>query len=366
MKKHINTLFLLLLGMFAFSCSNPDVDPVYNPDNVKASVLGSIDSSYTLTSDLASDTLVTFKFTEANFSNLKLAVQYTLYVDLADSSFANKKSLGTTTDISASIPVTVSKLNSVLLALGAEAGTSTAVEFEVVAEVLGESSTLSSFTALSSNTVSSTITPYSTDIVYPSIWVIGDYCGWSFDTSQHLYSYTQDEVNYEGVIDFGTSAANGFKINGAGNWSDSNVNWGVDGSVTAPSSEASSITLIASGSSGNITCYSKRFYKFSFNNSSLLLKQMYGFDQLGIVGTGVGSWTDDVVMSFDSSTQEFYVDITLATGLIKFRTDASWTLNFGGADGTLVAGGDNIAVTAGTYRITVNLNNSNGLIYTVE
>lgn len=364
MKKQINILFIMLLGILAFSCSDQDTEPVYNSSNVTPSVLSSVNSSYTLTSAEASDTVGTFNFTEADFSGLNMAVQYTLYVDLADSDFANKISLGTTTDPSAGIPVTVSKLNSALISLGAEADASTSVEFEVIAQVMGESSSISTFSPLTSNSVSSAITPYSTEIEYPKVWVIGDYCGWSFSSTQYLYSYTQDEVNYEGVVDFGSSAANGFKLTGVGSWDDSSVNWGT-GSTT-PSSEASSVTLTAGGSSGNIACYSKRFYKFSFNTSTLLLKQIYGFDQLGIVGDGVGSWSDDVIMSFDSSKQQFYADVTCVTGEIKFRADADWTVNFGGADGILSAGGNNIAVTAGTYRITVDLNNSSSLTYSIK
>lgn len=50
--------------------------------------------------------------------------------------------------------------------------------------------------------------------------------------------------------------------------------------------------------------------------------------------------------------------VTLAAGEIKFRENNDWTLNYGdtGADGSLEEGGDNIAVDAGSYKITLNLN----------
>lgn len=55
-----------------------------------------------------------------------------------------------------------------------------------------------------SNVVSTTITPYSADIQYPEIYAIGDYSSWGWDTAQSLFSFSEDEVNYEGLIDLAT------------------------------------------------------------------------------------------------------------------------------------------------------------------
>lgn len=367
MKKILKLLMIILFGVTAFSCSDQNADPSYNSENAVSSVLSSINSSYVLLYDNASDTLTTFTFTEPDFDGINFAVQYTLYADLSGSDFANAKSLGVTTVASDGIPVTVSKLNTILLALGVEAEASADVEFRVVAEAMGSSSSISEISSLYSNTVSTSVTTYNTEIVYPNVWVIGDYCGWSHTASQFLYSYTQDEINYEAVVDFGEKAASGFKITGIAGWED-DVNWGIDTSTTAPASEASSVSLIASGSSGNISCFSKRFYKLSFNTQTLLLKNLLGFDSLGIIGSGVGGWSDsdEIIMSFDTVEQEFYANVTLVDGEIKFRIDSSWTTNWGGSEGILSLGGDNIVVTAGTYRITVNLNNSDELTYSIE
>ncbi|WP_232730375.1 SusE domain-containing protein [Lacinutrix sp. Bg11-31] len=61
----------------------------------------------------------------------------------------------------------------------------------------------------------------------------------------------------------------------------------------------------------------------------------------------------------------FAAYVHLIDGEIKFRENNDWTVNYGdtGVDGTLEGGGDNIVVTAGTYYITMNLNN---LTYTLE
>jgi hypothetical protein len=87
----------------------------------------------------------------------------------------------------------------------------------------------------------------------------------------------------------------------------------------------------------------------------------------GVVGSGANDWgaTPDLPF-FTTSTEGILVAyVTLIDGEIKFRQDNLWTNNYGdtGVDGNLDAGGDNIVVTAGSYKITMNLNN---LTYTIE
>lgn len=83
----------------------------------------------------------------------------------------------------------------------------------------------------------------------------------------------------------------------------------------------------------------------------------------GVVGNATpGSWghpdIPDLPLYTTDVPGELVAYVTLRDGFIKFRTDNAWTLNYGdtGADGTLEEGGDDIAVTAGTYKIDLNLN----------
>lgn len=83
----------------------------------------------------------------------------------------------------------------------------------------------------------------------------------------------------------------------------------------------------------------------------------------GVVGSGTpGSWGNpdipDLPFYTTDTPGELVAYVTLRDGEIKFRTDNAWTLNYGdtGADGSLDEGGDNIVVTAGTYKIDLNLN----------
>jgi hypothetical protein len=78
----------------------------------------------------------------------------------------------------------------------------------------------------------------------------------------------------------------------------------------------------------------------------------------GVVGSGYNNWGDfpDAPFYATSATNELVAYVTLVTGDIKFRQNNAWDMNLGdnGADGTLEKDGANIAVTAGTYKITMN------------
>lgn len=88
---------------------------------------------------------------------------------------------------------------------------------------------------------------------------------------------------------------------------------------------------------------------------------------LGVVGSGYNNWgayADGYFYTTDTPNV-FVSYVTLLDGEIKFRENNDWTVNYGdtGADLTLDAGGDNIAVTAGNYKITVDLGAGT---YTIE
>ncbi|WP_242094388.1 SusE domain-containing protein [Aestuariivivens sediminicola] len=100
-------------------------------------------------------------------------------------------------------------------------------------------------------------------------------------------------------------------------------------------------------------------YKITFNtNDNTYTIDPYSW---GVVGSGYNDWGGagpDAKFYYDYSTDTFKVSVQLLNGEIKFRLNNDWGTNFGdtGADGTLDAGGDNIASTAGYYNITLDFN----------
>lgn len=200
---------------------------------------------------------------------------------------------------------------------------------------------------------------------YPKMTVVGSYQGWKPGQPQYVFDFAGDDAEYQGLIDFG---ANGydytkteFKITG--------TDWGADnGEHSAPEgaeieAEAAEIELV-SGSGSNISAYrTNRFYHFTFDKKTPKLVKNQSFNTVGIIGTAVGGWDNDVDMEFDAKTQKFWADVTLTAGEMKFRADDDWAVNWGVATagkemkkGTL-DGGENITVPAGNYRVYLNLNN---------
>lgn len=92
-------------------------------------------------------------------------------------------------------------------------------------------------------------------------------------------------------------------------------------------------------------------------------------DIYGIVGSGYNDWGNGGPdFSFTEVNPNVFVadNVTLLDGEIKFRLNEDWGTNYGGANGVLVNGGDNIATTAGKYQITLNFTDDANPTYTIK
>ncbi len=88
---------------------------------------------------------------------------------------------------------------------------------------------------------------------------------------------------------------------------------------------------------------------------------------IGLVGSATpNGWdTPDQKMDYDPKTGTWSITIDLVDGEIKFRKNDGWAWNLGGTPDNLVQGGDNIAVTAGNYTITLNIIDDTTGTYTI-
>ncbi len=200
--------------------------------------------------------------------------------------------------------------------------------------------------------------------VYPKLFIVGSYNGWSHDRNQFVFDFDGNDAVYSGIIDFGADhASNEFKITAGG--------WGNDEHSMADDQtpEAESISLVKGGGA-NINVYQEcRYYHLSFMREGPGLKVNFKLNSLGISGDFNGwSWTE---MTFDFGTQRFYADIEIpAEGGLKFRECAeNWDKNWGTATGDVASkkgvldGGNNIKVPAGNYRMYLNMNNPVELVW---
>ena len=344
-----------LLTVAAISSCVKENLAVYNPEGTQAQVLGEIAG----TALAADGEDLTATYNPAAFS-VTSPVAYDFY--LAPTGSEEGAKLASTIK-NGTITFKQKDLNSAILNLGGVADEAISLDFWLVGYLCTDKGAAIAGTDIKSNVVKASFTPYNADIndvdVYEHVWIIGSGAsvgGWAHDkVYQYLYDYNKDGKTYEGLIDYGKDAASGWKITGIAGWDDS-CNWGSE--AQAEEAEASSIVLISSGGSKDIKCYSKRFYKWTFDKTSSTLTKVYGFDNVGLVGALPGSnWNPadpDLKMEYNAYKHRFYIDYTFESATeIKFTCDDAWTLNWGAE---LSGGSGNIAAPAGSYRIYLDLN----------
>lgn len=349
MKKLFYTI-IAFAGILAASCSTDEDKLVFDPSSSVAPTLGTL-AGTTLSSDGAD---LTFEFTQPKY-NVDAGVLYALYA--SDSQDFGKQEKLAATIGGTKVTVKQSALNSVILNLGGEPGAEFTVYLRLDSWLANNKNMAVESSLARSGVLSATFVPYSQLIldkdIYDHVWVQGDYCGWSHDNSQFLYNYNKDGKTFTGVIDFGEKAANGIKFTGAASWDASTGNWGSE--AQAEEAEAKSLKLVNGDGAQNITCYSKRFYAFSLDKNSLMLTKDWGANVIGIVG-GFNDWGNsglpDTEMNYNADYVRFWADVDFTSDTeIKFRADGKWDYNWGKD-----CGGDNLPVSAGKYRIYLDLN----------
>lgn len=349
MKKLFYTI-IAFAGILAASCSTDEDKLVFDPSSSVAPTLGTLVGT-TLSSDGAD---LTFEFTQPKY-NVDAGVLYALYA--SDSQDFGKQEKLAATIGGTTVTVKQSALNSVILNLGGEPGAEFTVYLRLDSWLANNKNTAVESSLARSGVLSATFVPYSQLIldkdIYDHVWVMGDYSGWSHDKSQFLYNYNKDGKTFTGVIDFGEKAANGIKFTGAASWDASTGNWGSE--AQAEEAEAKSLKLVNGDGAQNITCYSKRFYAFSLDKNSLMLTKDWGANVIGIVG-GFNDWGNsglpDTEMNYNADYVRFWADVDFTSDTeIKFRADGKWDYNWGKD-----CGGDNLPVSAGKYRIYLDLN----------
>lgn len=168
----------------------------------------------------------------------------------------------------------------------------------------------------------------------PYLYVPGNQQGWNPSTASYIYA--ADVVNYQGYI----SLDGEFKLTPNRDWS---VAYGVDADNKL------------STSGGNISVETAGFYLLTASLETFAWSATH-IETYGLIGDATeGGWDTSTPMIFDAATSSYTATVTLKDGSFKFRANNGWDINLGGDLGNLTPGGDNIAVTAGTYEITLHL-----------
>jgi len=351
MKKILKLSTLALLLIAGVSCENDDqkmASPTGGPE-----LLTPLDgSSYVLDPAAGSNEVTTLVWNHADYS-VQTEVNYDVEVALAGTDFATTVASGSTTN--RFIVWTHEGLNAVALEAGLTPYTAGDLDIRVKSS-LGTNSEMIGY----SNTITITITPYTTDL--PQIAVPGNHQGWSPSTAPRLAAAGFGQTNYEGYV-----ALDGeFKFvgpNGSGVYDWGNDDWGDDGTFSG---------MLALTGESNCTAVAG-YYKINANTTTLAYTTT--LTTWGVLGsatapvTGGDGWVNDADMTYDAGTKKWSVIINLVGGQeIKFRANNDWGLNYGdnGADGSLEEGGSNIAVpTTGNYLLELDLSNPRAYTYTL-
>ena len=339
MKKIIYKL-TYLTALFAFIYSCDDVERVYYNDAAET-VLSLSDDNLVLNEENAANEILTLTWTEPDFG-FSAAALYSVQIDVQGGDFSNPQiiSVGGAFDKT----FTVEELNAKLLSLSMLPNEEGVASFRIKA-------TLSEYQEIYSNTVNITVTPYSSLLdLSTSLGVVGSATpgGWGNENILDLPFYTTATTNvYVAYV----SLRNGeIKFRNNNDWSE---NWGDDDADGTLDSYGANIAVSAGT------------YKIEVNfNSMTYTMEEYSW---GLVGSATANGWDgpDMMLHYNSFQDDWRTVVTLGDGEVKFRFNNDWGVNYGddGADGTMEANGANIAVSAGHYLVTMNLNTQS---YTME
>ena len=332
MKKIIYKLtYLTALFSLFYSCD--DVERVYYNDGAET-VLTLSDDNLVLNEENASSEVLSLTWTEPDFG-FNAAALYSVQIDVQDGDFSNPQiiSVGGAFDKT----FTVEELNAKLLSLSMVPNEEGVASFRIKA-------TLSEYQEIYSNTVSISVTPYSSLLdLSTSLGVVGSATpgGWGNENIPDLPFYATSTTNV--YVAYVTLRNGEIKFRNNNDWSE---NWGDDGADGTLDSYGANIAVSAGT------------YKIEVNFSSMTYTmEDYSWGLVGSATTN-GWGGPDMMLNYNSFQDDWRAVVSLGEGEVKFRFNNDWAINYGddGADGTMEANGANIAVSAGHYLVTMNLN----------
>ena len=137
--------------------------------------------------------------------------------------------------------------------------------------------------------------------------------------------------------------------------------WGGDfgGTVTVTEKDAYTQAEGKVGVSDNISVPSGK-YVVMVNMKTKTLK-MVTISSVGIIGTAVGGWSDEITMDWDTSTNVFTTQIdALTAGAYKFRLNNDWDWSVDDSNGVNGGGADYSNSLEGSYKISLDMSSQIG------
>ncbi|CAM3989845.1 SusE domain-containing protein [Flavobacterium antarcticum] len=360
--KNISKSLIALFAVLAFSCNSDDVQDRPTIKGIDAPVLMAPEegNTYTLVVANAENQAERFVWSKANFGE-NIAINYEVQLDVVGNTFAAPQSLGAVIGAT-QLSVSVETLNNAVIAAGGQPFT------DGVYEVRVKASANDTFEPMYSNLATITVSPYSTR--NPQLFVIGDFlenggygANWTnASTLPSIDSPGYGQANYEGYI-YMNQPISEFKLlpQSSSFEGDYGANPGIEGGLLQEGED--NIKVIGAG-----------YYRIQANTTTLTYNLTA--TEWGVIGNATpGGWDNSTPMTYDPATKKWSVIVVMTSQSApdngwKFRANNEWTINLGdttvnSTDGTLREGGDNIGVSAGTYKIELDLSNPRAYTYTI-
>jgi hypothetical protein len=322
--KNLNKLgFLGLILIFLWGCQKDEVLTTLNPNAVLTANISP--ATAVLLKDNAAQNGVTVSWVAPDFG-FQAAPNYTVLLDLKGNNFSKAVTLGAGTVLSKSLKV--SELNAILIGFGIAPGTAADLEIKV-------QSLIGTATVLNSSVLAFKATPYLDKLDLSTPWgVVGSATPGQWN-GPDLPFYKTGVANE--LVAYVTLTDGEIKFRKNNDWAE-NLG-GKNGVLSAGGDNI----VVKAGS-----------YRITMNPVALTYKiDKYSW---GLVGSATpNAWNGpDLDMRYDATVDLWRAEVALADGEIKFRQNNDWANNFGGKNGVLSAGGDNITVKKGTYLITAD------------
>jgi len=339
MKTIINKLLLLLTISFAIGSCDDENLTIMNPDANTVATLSA--NEVVLEKANLGQEAFSIAWTKPEFG-FSAAASYQILIDLAGGDFSSANVTSTGQELSYIFET--EELNKILIGLGVEPNTPTALAVKI--KVI-----LSSSSNIDSEVNPLMVTGYADALDLSSPWgIVGSaFNDWGGAGPDAPFYKIQGEPNR--FVAYVTLLDGEWKIRKDNDWT---VNFGDDGGDGTLEEGGANIVATAGT------------YKVVFDEAALT----YTIEAFtwGIVGSSFNDWGNagpDAPLSYDSFTDTWRTQVKLLDGEFKIRQNNDWAVNFGdtGLDGTLEDGGDNIPSTFGYYEIIVNFND---LTYTME
>lgn len=349
----------MVFGLLAvvFGCKRDIPNPALtSPPGVQGFAVNN--STVVLSPSNDSATVATFRWQAGNYA-VNIPVTYTLLIDQpSDTGGATGWANAIVTNIPTgklNSPWLGTDFNHVLNLLGLPTGVASTIVARLKQDVKQSTGAASTVPTLNS-IITMTVTPYHVVLVYPKLYVAGDFLTpqWTqINQPGWILASVLNNGIYEGYVHM-PNANNDFKLCTQLDWNGTNYGWGGTASTLSPS-----------GSAGN--CWNpggpgKDYFRVIADTKGLTIQYLTA--QWTLAGD-FNSWSTKAdSMTFNATTNQWTITgITLTAGQgWKFVGDPSWNTNLGvDSKGNLAYNGPNIGVAkTGTYTITLDVSQGAG------